>query len=173
MSIVMLAMPWPWYSAIPTALQIVVFTFVAGWYVYLALFTPRAQLTALGGDHRGGWFVWYHAAMMTAMVWMAVAMTPRTPVQAMGMAGMDHTHRMQPGAGSPMMTGSQPWAIPISWVAGVLFAVSALLFLVWFTAQASRVPIRAHRAVSVDLADTGADGVMAAGMATAFLALMV
>lgn len=171
MSVVMLAMPWSWYDAIPAALQIVFFTAAAGWYVYLLLFLPRAGAAAEVGDHRRGWLVWYHAAMMTAMVWMAVAMTARTPSPVMGMSGMDHAQHLP--SGGAQMTGMQPWAVPLSWVAGIFFAVSAVLFLGWFIAQAGRHPSRPPAVASAGLADTGSYVLMAAGMATAFLVLMV
>lgn len=173
MSVVMLAMPWSWYDAIPAALQIVFFTAAAGWYVYLLLFLPRAGAAAEVGDHRRGWLVWYHAAMMTAMVWMAVAMTARTPSPVMGMSGMDHAQHLQGNGGAQMMTGMQPWAVPISWGAGIFFAVLAVWFLGWFIAQASRFSSRPPAVASTGLADTGSYVLMAAGMATAFLVLMV
>lgn len=172
MSVVMLAMPWEWYTGIPTALQIVFFAVAASWYICLALFRTRARMADDTGHHQHRWFLWYHAAMMAAMVWMAVAMMPMPPSHQR-VAEMSST-KMPSGddSGMQMMTGMQPWGLAVSWGAGIFFAISGTGLLIWFVAQARRMMTGRGSVPSIGLADTASYVVMAAGMALAFLILM-
>lgn len=165
MSAAMVAMPWPW--AAPALPQVVVFTAGAFWYAGVALFRPAAD-AGLGvghGAHGGVPALWYHAAMLLAMVWMAVAMTPGTPsVDAgmSGMAGMAHGAAAQDAA----VTGWAPWALALSIALGTAFAGAAVVLLGRLVREA------AGGARRVEVADLVASAAMAAGMSYAFLVLM-
>ncbi|QDZ13572.1 DUF5134 domain-containing protein [Humibacter ginsenosidimutans] len=172
MSLVMLAMPWPWVSVFATAAQIAFFTAAALWYVYLALFDVHADAGPGEGHHRGPALLWYHAGMMAAMVWMAVAMTPFAAQPQM--PGMDMSHMqmtMSSGSGMTAMTAGQPWAITITWVFGILFCLATLWFLIRLVRQAIAADSLSGRE-GVVLLDSLVSAVMAAGMAIAFLILM-
>lgn len=77
MSLVMIAMCWPWWFALPHTPQLVVFVLATAWYLGLvvALLLPvsHAAVHARGEAH-GVWHQVMHAVMMGAMVWMLVAM---------------------------------------------------------------------------------------------------
>ena len=172
MSIVMISMPWWWNSVFPTVLQIVVFSLCSLWYLFLVLFGSTAPTDA-HGHHTDPAVVRYHAVMMAAMVWMAVAMSPTRPgVDDMAgmpgmpvMPGMTMAHSMSPG--ELTMTGSAPWAIVVSTVLGVAFVAAAA----WFVARLLRLA-RSEHPGAVRVFDGSASLLMAAGMATAFLTLM-
>lgn len=163
MSGAMLAMPASWGASTPV--QIVVFSAGAFWYGGLALFRPAAD-ARLGvgplshGTHGGG--LWYHAAMMLAMVWMAVAMTPAGPGVAEGgmTMGMGAAH-----ATGEAMTGHTTWALAVSIGLGAAFAIATLQLAVLLIREAAG---DARRLVVADLTASTA---MAAGMAFAFLVL--
>lgn len=179
----MLLMPWAAYGHLPASAQIVFFTAAALWYVYLALFVPHAQAGPGEGHHDGPALLWYHAGMMAAMVWMAVAMSP-VPGVAMagadggskhgmaGMPGMSMGDASSGGADSAMMmTGSAHWAVVISWVLGVLLGVAAVWFLVRLIRQAIAADEFRGRPL-IRVVDSLANVLMAAGMGAAFVFLM-
>ncbi len=168
MSIVMIAMPWGWYSVFPTVAQIVAFTLAALWYVFLALFRPGGEAALLASHHSSSArLLWYHAFMMATMVWMAVAMSPSGPSTNMGTHG---TTSMPMGSGDMTMTGSAPWAVVVSIVLGVVFAVAAAWFIVQFIIHSGRRASGPHPVLAI--LDVAAGAVMASGMAVAFLWLM-
>jgi hypothetical protein len=76
MSAAMLAMLWPWQSALPAGLEAGFFAAAAGWFLVV---------------ERGARQRWYDAASMAAMVWMLVA--PGMPGMP-GMPQMPGTHEM-------------------------------------------------------------------------------
>ncbi|MGT2426214.1 DUF5134 domain-containing protein [Amnibacterium kyonggiense] len=162
----MTAMPWPW--AVPALPQVVVFSVGAFWYVGVALFRPAAdaQLGVGHAGHGGAAGLWYHAAMLLAMVWMAVAMVPAAPGDTMaGMTGMTGMAGMAHGAGASL-TGWVPWALAASIALGAAFAGAAVVLLVQLIRAAAGA---AHR---TEVADLAASAGMAAGMSYAFLVLM-
>lgn len=157
MSGAMVAMPWPW--AVPALPQVVVFSAGAFWYVGLALFRPAGGART-GLAHSRLPELWYHAGMMLAMVWMAVAMIP--VAASPGMTGMVHAH----AEGTAVMTGSATWALAISIALGAAFVGAAL----WLTTLLILEAAGAARGVEV--ADLTASAAMAAGMSYALLVLM-
>lgn len=163
MSGAMIAMPWPW--AVPALPQVVVFSAGAFWYAGAALFRPTsdAALSLGHGAHGRSVGLLYHAGMMLAMVWMAVAMIPATASADMGgMAGMTHSGT---GAGAAM-TGYAPWALAVSIALGACFAGAT----VWLAALLVREAAGAGRRLEV--ADLAASTLMAAGMSYVFLVLV-
>jgi hypothetical protein len=176
MSVVMLAMPWSWYSAFPANAQICAFTAAALWYVWLALFEPAAASLGVG-HHSGGIRLTYHAVMMAAMAWMAVAMTPMTPADSttsgtsMSMTmSMPSDHGAMSHAGLAM-TADQSWARPVGIALGLFFAVAAVVSVAVLArrlVQGDSFTGETRRATFDDLAAAG----MSAGMSAAFLALM-
>ncbi|HEY4152663.1 MAG TPA: DUF5134 domain-containing protein [Pseudolysinimonas sp.] len=164
MSIVMVAMPWPWVSVFPTVLQITVFTLAALWYMFLIVFGSTAP-TDPRGHHTSPAVLRYHGGMMAAMVWMAVAMSPNGPAMS-DTPGMS----MSAGSGLTSMTGSEPWGIAISTGLGVLFAIAAI----WFILRLIRLASGRHGSSdAVRILDAAASVLMGAGMSIAFLALMI
>lgn len=87
MAVAMVAMAWPWWSAVPVAPQVVVFGSAALWFtgVGVAQVNGRLPRQTLGGH--APWHQFAHAVMMAAMVWMLVVMGAMpTP------AGAGHAH---------------------------------------------------------------------------------
>lgn len=175
MSVVMLAMPWAWYAAIPAIAQIAFFTAAAFWYVYLALFRPHADAGMDHAHHRSPIVLAYHAMMSVAMVWMAVAMTSTLPAggSAPGhVHGTDAADTAEDMDAMATMTGGLAWAVPISVAFGILFALAAAGFLVVALRRAYRAA-SFTRGATVGILDSFASTLMAAGMALAFLGLMI
>jgi hypothetical protein len=169
MSGAMVAMPWPF--AAPALPQVVVFSAGAFWYAGAALFRPASDVRlGLGhGAHGRIAGLWYHAGMMLAMVWMAVAMIPETasadPSGMAGMAGMGDMAQAHGAVGSAL-TGDAPWALALSIALGAAFAGAA----VWLATLLIREA--AGRAERIEVADLAASTVMAAGMSYVFLVLV-
>jgi len=137
----MVAMPWPWVWVFPTILQITVFTLAALWYAFLVLFGSTAPSDP-HGHHTSASVLRYHGGMMTAMVWMAVVMSPG---------------------------GSVPWGTTVSTVLGVLFVIAAGWFVVRLILLAGG---RRGEIDAVRILDAGASVLMASGMSIAFLVLV-
>ena len=174
MAAAMVAMP---LMVVPSSPQIVGFSAAALWYVGLGLFRPRADAD-LGVGHAGhgrAAFA-YHAVMMASMVWMAVAMQSDRPSPG-GMSGMSmDAMPMGNGSGAGLfmdagamsgMVGSAGWAVAVSVLFGLFFAVGALWLLVGVVRQSSAAVVNVRR-----LLDAVASALMAAGMSYAFLVLM-
>ncbi|HEY1318917.1 MAG TPA: DUF5134 domain-containing protein [Streptosporangiaceae bacterium] len=172
---VMLGMSWSWGAGIPAIAQVTVFTAGGGWFAGQALFGVRTgagnAAEPVGGLAGGHGASWYHAGMMAAMVWMAVAMSALTapaPVPAStGTAGTAETMGsmagMAAGAGpgpSAMAMGAPAW-----WVSGGCLLACAAFFgaALYFAAALWR-----HRGRGV-LPGAGTGALMAAGMAVTFL----
>lgn len=175
MSLVMLAMPWSWYTRIPTWAVVTVFAAAALWYVYLAGAgshggDPEAEASHHGGP-RGAL---YHAGMMASMVWMAVAMGAMARSPAVGAMGGDvtGTHAMpgmeMSGADHAQMVGLTTPGRTLSIVLGILFAGAAVSFLARLIRSRTEPATRSsHRGYLL------LNTVMAVGMALSFLVLMV
>jgi hypothetical protein len=162
MSGAMLAMPWSW--GLPALPQVVVFSAGAFWYAGAALFRPSsdARLGLGHGAHGRVAGLWYHAGMMLAMVWMAVAMIPATAsADPGGMAGMTHA-----AAAGTALTGDVPWALAVSIALGACFAGAA----VWLAALLIREA--AGAAHHLEVADLAASTLMAAGMSFVLLVVL-
>ena len=164
MSAAMTAMPWSW--APPALPQVVVFSAGAFWYAGVALYRPTADAgIGVGHGRHGAAGLWYHAAMMLAMVWMAVAMIPGAPEAGDG-SGMSMAHMGGAAAGAGM-TGDAPWALAVSIALGFGFVVAAA----WLNVLLVREAIGVARPAEV--ADLTASTAMAAGMAFTLLVLMI
>lgn len=168
MSGTMVTVPWSWGA--PALPQVVVFSTGAFWYVGAALFRPSsdALLGAWHGAHGRVAGLWYHSAMMLAMVWMAVAMIPATAALTVdmngvgGMAGMTHASV----ASGSTMTGDAPWALAVSIALGAAFA-GAVAWLAGLLIREAAGPAR-----RLEVADLAASTLMAAGMSYVFLVLI-
>jgi len=181
MCVVMIGMWWSWGAGIPAIAQVTVFTAGGGWFAGQALFGARAgagnAAEPAGGLAGGHGASWYHAGMMAAMVWMAVAMSaltaPATVLASAGTAGaaepMGSMAGMAAGAGPGL--AAMAMDVPAWWVsAGCLLAcaaffAAALYFAV--TLFCAAAPGRRPRRGS--LLGTGTGALMAAGMAVTFL----
>lgn len=162
MATAMTAMPWVW--APPALPQVVAFSAGAFWYVGVALFRPTADADlGIGHGAHGARAHWYHAGMMLAMVWMAVAMVPGAP--GAGGTGMEMGHGHAAATGGAM-TGTAPWGLAVSIALGFGFAVAAGWLVVLLIREAAGIARRPA------IADLTASTVMAAGMAFSLLVLM-
>ena len=161
MSGAMLAMPWSW--ALPALPQVVVFSAGTFWYAGAALFRPSsdARLGLGHGAHGRVAGLWYHAGMMLAMVWMAVATIPATAADAGGMAGMSHA-----AAAGAALTGDVPWALAVSIALGACFAGATVWLAVLLIREA------AGDANHLEVADLAASTLMAAGMSFVLLVVV-
>lgn len=173
MAVLMILMPSGLSMRVPALLQLIVFSGLALWYVYLALFRPTVVEGTSGGHHAGRPRLAYHAVMMLAMAWMAVMMAPLPSSAASGsasmagmpgMAGMPDMPGMHTGAGQGG-TGSHPWADPWMILIGMGFGIAAVWYLGRFLAclrgPATGVTGRLIRHLT--------DVLMAFGMALTFL----
>lgn len=143
----MIAMPWMWGMSIPVPLSVAVFTAAALWYAFRALFRPASAAgPGDGHPHHGPVLLWYHAAMMAAMVWMAVLMS------MVGIVSL-------PG-----------WSIALSVSFVLLFAVATLWYLVRLVRAPTGDP-RAHPALPPAF-DTLLSFAMAIGMGAGFLLML-
>lgn len=118
MSLDMVAMCWPWWTAIPALPQGVFFGAAAVWYASrLGQRWRRGQATARFVLHQAS-----HAVMMLVMVWMVAAMGPAVASQgeALASAGGHNHGTLGPVAG---LSGSILVALLIA--AGVIFALDA------------------------------------------------
>ena len=112
------------------ARQVVVFSAGAFWYAGLALFRPdggrapgRRPLSH--GTHGGR--LWYHAAMMLAMVWMAVAMIPGRPRRRGGRNDDgDGRHAGRTPPAEAMTAGTRPGPSRSPSASGSAFAIATL-----------------------------------------------
>nr|WP_281377667.1 DUF5134 domain-containing protein [Saccharopolyspora hordei] len=82
----MLAMCWPWGTAVPVGPQLVVLGAMAAWFLLLTAITRWCP------GHRR-WQQAHHAVMAAAMCWMLVAMPAPAP-------GSGHVHHHAVGAGT-------------------------------------------------------------------------
>jgi Domain of unknown function (DUF5134) len=175
----MLGMVWPWGTAIPPIAQVVVFTGAAAWFVGRAVLVaappaPSAVDAGYGARLRLASRArhWYHAAMMAAMVWMAVAMSVPLTAAAAGTAD---------AAGAMAMTGmSMPaspsgalrppaWVVAICLAAGLALGAAAAWLCISLARRLLTAPGRPRRRHSL-LADA-AGAATAAGMAAVLFAM--
>lgn len=178
MSAAMVVMWSSWGARIPLIGYVTVFTASTFWYVGTALLPWNGSgvtgIRDTGHRHHGG-ILWYHAAMMASMVWMAVAMystIARRPTPGVAessaagrMAGMDMSHGSM-GASGMTMAGTPAWiAVPC-----LILAMAGGLATAWLAAAAlraatdRRVPLRWTGPVVGGIAGA----LMAAGMAVSF-----
>lgn len=183
MCAVMFSMFWSWGAALPTIAQVVVFTAGTAWFAGQALFAgpvtgvepgveavPRPQ-AAVSGLGEGRAVVWYHAAMMGAMVWMAVAMSVMAAPGVVSASGPDFMPGMDMGAGNTSgavptrgLAASAGWTGVVSLgLAAAFLAAAAWYALTTLRALAGPGPSARH-----DALHDGRGALMAAGMAAAF-----
>lgn len=131
MGVVMLAMPWEWGMRIPTGLQMAIFGLAALWYAYFAFSRPDVDAGPLEAHHRGAVFLWYHAVMMGAMVWMAVRMPAVMGATGSGGPGaMDMSGSGAAGSWDMVLISTtEPWAAGVSTALAGLFVLASFAFL--------------------------------------------
>ncbi|TGD08437.1 DUF5134 domain-containing protein [Brevibacterium sp. LE-L] len=86
MSVVMMAMAWPWWSGLPSAPQVVFFTVAAGWFVLMLLAQSLRRMPRWYAHGHNPWHLVMHVVMMLTMVWMVVSMA------GMGPSAPGHDH---------------------------------------------------------------------------------
>ena len=173
MCAVMIGMSWPWGAGIPAIAQVTVFTAGGGWFAGQALFGARTCPAGAGepaiGPAGGHGVSWYHAAMMGAMVWMAVAMSAlANPVAAAPVSG---SAAMAAGSmsGMAMSAGPDQAAMATGAPAGWVSAGCLLLCAAFFAAALYFAALLWQRPDRGALLGTGAGALMAAGMAVTLL----
>lgn len=143
MSLVMVAMVWPWWGYVPAWPQVVVFGLGAVWFAVLTGLLATKQISHFATGCHGPLYQVSQAASMLAMVWMVAVMAPT------GEAPIAH-HHADLGAG----------AVVGGTAATAAMLVSAVVLLVE-TFDALRRP----RSVPPGPVDTASSVVMTAGMA--------
>lgn len=185
MGAAMITMLWSWGLAVPVMVYVLVFTSAALWFVARGLFPPTPVVVSIGdppvaaGHHGFRGLAWYHAAMMGSMVWMAVVMSvtmSTLPVYSPGstststssMPGMDMS---MPGMdmGSTGSTGGSMVVPVASWIRipSLLLAACFVAAAVWLLTAGIRGRPARH-----SVAAGAVSGVMAAGMALAFVEMV-
>lgn len=168
LGVALISMVWAWGAVVPVMALVLVFTAAAAWFVGRVLF--RESTVTVGGEepvasrtpHGSPMVLWYQAAIMATMVFMAVAMSaqstmvtePEDTATGTAMHGMD-----MPGMDMPGMSMSG-----IGWV-----QVSSLMVAVFFLAAAAAwvgeaVRRRGPRATRAGVANA----LMAVGLAGTF-----
>jgi len=119
MSLVMLAMAWPWWDVIPAGWQFGFFSSATVWYlgVIVLLLTRKITAAALGGH--GIFHQLAHVVMMFSMAWMVFSML-----------GGDHSGHGESSGHSVMMA-------PTVIFFGVLSTAALLVDFAWFSLQIS------------------------------------
>lgn len=74
MSLSMVAMAWPWGTAVPVLPQVLLFAAASVWFVLMAVLPPDRPPRNREHTDRGAWLPWLHVVMMVSMVWMLLAM---------------------------------------------------------------------------------------------------
>lgn len=144
MSVVMVAMVWPWWGYVPAWMQVALFAAGAVWFAVLAGLLATKRISHFATGCHGPLYQVSHAASMLAMVWMVVVMAPT------GDAPITTHHHAELGAGA-VLGGTAATAAML---------VSAVALLVE-TFDAMRRPASAPPGP----VDTASGAVMSAGMA--------
>ncbi|WP_243790061.1 DUF5134 domain-containing protein [Saccharopolyspora gloriosae] len=118
MSLLMIAMTWPWGMSVPATPQVVLFSVATVWFV--ALTALRVPCAHGYGSPRLAHL--HHAVMSAAMVWM-VAMMPLLMLGASDSGGGHHHHSMGVGGGAGVLAA--PAAAETT--PGAVVAISAVL----------------------------------------------
>jgi len=114
MSVVMVAMCWPWWSLLPQVPQTLFFSAGVVWFGAIAILQARRRITRSAAGGHSAWHQVAHAAMMLAMVWMILAMPSGTDAT---------THAHHHG-------GLEPWAALTGVAITAALAISGVIFLV-------------------------------------------
>lgn len=144
MALVMIAMAWPWWAALPWAAQLVGFALATAWFLAVWLGQVLGRFEPAQLDCHPAWHQLVHALMMGAMTWMVASMPPAA----------SHEH-----AGHVLSTGM----LAAGFVCVALLLVSAALMV---------IDAATHRHGRDHLVDTVAMVAMLTGMA-AMCALML
>ncbi|WGD36958.1 DUF5134 domain-containing protein [Lysinibacter sp. HNR] len=167
MSVVMVAMAWPWWISTPLISQLVFFVLATIWFLMLLVLQVFTRVTAGAALGGGPWHQLLHTLMMFAMVWMIVVMLPDDRDAAPG------TGQGQPTSGYGGHSGHgsalPEWAV-LSGVAvttALLVAGTILIVEVIACARQSRRAWNAHTV------DHTAGAVMSLGMAAMCWTMLV
>lgn len=130
MSLLMIAMVWPWGMRVPATPQIVLFAATALWFAALTVLrTPCAHGYGSPRLAHG-----HHAVMSAAMVWMLATM-PLLMLGASDSGGGHHHHSMGTGGGSgvlaaPAAADTAPGAVvAVSAVLGAFLVLSSMAWI--------------------------------------------
>lgn len=114
MSLVMIAMCWPWWTIIPAFPQLLVFGAGTVWFVTIAVAQGRRRISRAAVGGHSAWHQVAHAVMMLAMVWMVLAMPSGTD-------STTHAHHH---------SGLEPWAALTGVAITSALVTSGVIFLV-------------------------------------------
>ena len=82
MSLVMIAMCWPWWTVLPPLPQTLFFSAGTAWFGAIVLLQTRRHHPGCRGGH-GAWHQVAHAGMMLAMVWTSSRCLPEPTPRCM------------------------------------------------------------------------------------------
>lgn len=151
MSVVMVAMAWPWWLNLPNTPQVVFFTAAAGWFVLMFLGQSAPRMPRWCSDGHAPWHQVTHVVMMLTMVWMVVSMAGVDP----SASGHDHS--------------SLSWPIAVS---GVVLTGGLIVAGMVYLAE-SVGKLRGDRLRGAEARASGADTLMCLGMAAMCLPMLV
>lgn len=114
MSVVMVAMCWPWWSVLPAVPQTLFFSAGVVWFGAIAILQVRRRISRATVGGHSAWHQVAHAVMMLAMVWMILAMPSGTDAT---------THAHHHG-------GLEPWAATSGAAITAALVTSGVIFLV-------------------------------------------
>lgn len=114
MSLVMIAMCWPWWTVLPSLPQTLFFSAGTAWFAAVALLQTRRRITRAAVGGHSAWHQVAHAVMMLAMVWTLLAMPSGTD-------GTTHDHHHG---------GLEPWAALTGVAVTAALTTSGVVFLV-------------------------------------------
>ena len=114
MSVVMVAMCWPWWSVLPAVPQTLFFSAGMVWFGAIALLQARRRIPRAAVGGHSAWHQVAHAVMMAAMVWMILAMPSGTNATA-------HSHHHG---------GLESWAATSGVAITAALATAGVIFLV-------------------------------------------
>jgi hypothetical protein len=176
MGVAMIAMLWSWGSGVPIMAYVLIFTAASLWFVAEAVFPARSPTTdrtgpALCAGPAGS--AWYHALMMSSMVWMAVLLSAVSAAATGGgapdgmsaMPGMDMGMAMaQPSASVPV-SPMPLWSRVPCLALAIVFCAAALLLV----GRGLRPVFSRHRTSATPPAVQLIGGLMAAAMTASFV----
>jgi hypothetical protein len=175
MSVVMVAMVWPWWARLPVLPQLMFFALAAGFFAAAAGWRAVDVLSqdAAGGAQRTGHHQSartqaVHAAMMLAMVWAVAAMDPGVPSVAAPPPGLTASHQ-HTAAHVAAHTGLGGWAAVSGALLAVALAVGGVCFVIGLVRHLRRrEPARGRKCA--DLAASASMSLGTAGMCWLMLA---
>lgn len=169
MSLLMIAMAWPWGMAVPMLPQIALFTIAAAWFLVLtALRVPCGHLRRAARLAHA-----HHAATSAAMVWM-VATMPALMAGSHDSGGSGHHHALGAPHSGVLAAAAAPTGhtarIPL--ITAAIAAILVLSSTAWIASAADTGRTSTNRTTTRHALDSACHGAMSAGMGFMLFAML-